>query len=366
MKHKLITNNNAHKDLLFWIKEYIGSKVLTISINKKYKSTFDRMKAYNQLMNATTIENFKAIQIDIRATGLPTLITYTNPLLFLYEFFESETKIKQLTDFNTNYRDKIFITNTKKYSEKTQTGYLVQINSLFKYIENNAIDEDGEIHNFNLGRTRGGKRTITPIQKEDKKITYLSPNEVKRFIKGMNTYPFRGEHTAKPKLMMKLALFGGLRGNELSSIKRKNITVIDNPTGLLDGSFIRVLIEGKGNKERTVYIKQELVYKEYHAYISYSLNCEDGLLFCSDNNKQYTASAIYQQTDRLLHHAGIDKGASGIHLLRRSYACLLAIKDVDFSIISELLGHSNEEVTELYVDISREDMRPVVKVWDSF
>ncbi|CAA6807077.1 MAG: Tyrosine recombinase XerH [uncultured Sulfurovum sp.] len=366
MKHKLTPYNNAQKDLLFWIKEYIGSKVLTISINKKYANTFDRMKAHSQLMSATTIKNFKAIQIDIRSKGLSTLITYTNPLLSLYEFFESQPKLKQLTDFNTDYRDKIFIANKKKYSEKTQVGYLIQINSLFKYIENNSIDDSGEVPNFNLGRTRGGKRTITPIKKEDKKVTYLSPSEIKRFINGMETYPFRGEHTAKPKLMMKLALFGGLGGDELSSILRDNIKLISNPTGLLIGSYIRVIIEGKGNKQRIVYIKEELLSKEYHSHMKYTINCEDGLLFCSDNNKKYTASAIYQQTDRLLHHAGIDKGTSGIHLLRRSYACMLAINDVDFSIISELLGHGNEEVTELYVDISREDMRPVVKVWEGF
>ena len=366
MKNDLLPNNNAKEDLLFWIKEYIGSKVLTISVNKKHKSTFDRMKAYEQIMSAATIENFKAIQIDIRSKGLSTLITYTNPLLSLYEFFESQHKLKQLTDFNTDYRDKIFITNEKKYSEKTQVGYLVQINSLFKYIENNALDENGEIPNFNLGRTRGGERTHTPIKKEDKKVTYLSPAEIKRFIGGMETYPFRGEHTAKPKLMMKLALFGGLRGDELSSILRDNITLVDTPTELIEGKYIRVKIDGKGNKHRTVYIKEELLAKEYYSYMKYSIDCEDGLLFCSDNNKKYTASAIYQQTDRLLHHAGIDKGTSGIHLLRRSYACMLAINDVDFSIISELLGHGNEEVAELYVDISREDMRPVVKVWKSF
>ena len=366
MKHKLTPHNNAKKDLLFWIKEYIGTKVLTISISKKHQSTFDRMKAHKQIMSASTIENFKTIQIEIRAKGLPTLITYTNPLLSLYEFFESQPKLEQLTDFNTDYRDKIFITNKKKYSENTQKGYLVQINSLFKYIENNAIDNEGNIPNFNLGRTRGGKRTQTPIKKEDKNITYLSPAEIKRFVKGMDTYPFRGEHTSKPKLMMKLALFGGLRGDELGSILKKNIMLVENPTKLLYGSYIRIQIDGKGNKQRTVYIKEDLLADEYHSYMKYDIPCEDGLLFCSDNNKKYTASAIYQLTDRLLHYAGINKGTSGIHLLRRSYVCMLAIKDIDFSIIREMLGHHNEEVTELYVDISREDMRPVIKIWDSF
>ena len=362
MKKPLQPSNNAKKDLLFWIKEYIGSKVLSISVNKKHKDRFDRQKAYNQLMSATTIENFKAIQIDIRSKGLSTLITYTNPMLFLYEFFESEKKIEKLIDFNTNFRDKMFISNKKNYSENTQKGYLVQINSLFKYIENNCE----EAFLFNLGRTRGGAKTQSPIQEDNKEITYLSPDELERFMKGLNTYRFRMENNSKTKLLVKIAVFGGVRGEELISIKKSNISFENNPTPLLNDRYMKIIIQGKGNKERAIYIRETLIQEEYNSYIK-SCKCEDDLLFCSDSGKQYTSSAIHQQITRLLAHSNIDKGTSGIHLLRRSYASYLIIKkNVDFAIVSELLGHENEEVTQLYIGISRKDMRGVEKVWDAF
>jgi len=362
MKKPLHPNNNATNDLLFWIKEYIGSKILVLSVNKKHKDTFDREKAYNQLMSASSIENFKAIQIDIRSNGLSTLITYANPMLLLYEFFEDEVKIKKLTDFNTDFRNKIFIINKNKYSEKTQKGYLVQINSLFKYIENHC-EED---FSFNLGRTRGGKKTKSPIQEDDKEITYLSPDELERFINGLDTYRFRIEHSARTKLLVRIAVFGGLRGEELVSIKRSNISFVESPTSLLPDKYMRILIDGKGGKERTVYIRESLVKEVYDSYIN-SSECENDLLLCSDNNKKYTSSAVHQQITRLLAHAGIDKGTSGIHLLRRSYASYLIIKEnVDFAIVSELLGHENEEVTELYVGISKKDMRDIVKAWNAF
>ena len=362
MKKPLQPNNNKTQDLLFWIKEYIGSKVLTISVNKKHKDTFDRQKAYNQLMSATTIENFKAIQIDIRSKGLSTLISYANPMLFIYEFFENEKKIEKLTDFNTDFRDKMFISNKKNYSRNTQKGYLVHTNSLFKYIENNCEEE----FSFNLGRTRGGAKTQSPIQDEDKEITYLSPNELVRFMRGLDTYRFRGDYTSKTKLLVKIAVFGGVRGEELISIKKSSISFEDSPTPLLTDRYMKIIIQGKGNKERAVYIRETLIKEEYNNHIM-SCECEDDLLFCSKSGKQYTSSAIHQQITRLLAHVNIDKGTSGIHLLRRSYASYLIIKkNVDFAIVSELLGHENEEVTQLYIGINRKDMRGVEKVWDAF
>ena len=362
MKKPLQPNNNKTKDLLFWIKEYVGSKVLTISVNKKHKDTFNREKAYNQLMSATTMENFKAIQIDIRSKGLPTLISYANPMLFLYEFFENEKKIEKLADFNTEFRDKMFVSNKKNYSRNTKKGYLVQVNSLFKYIEKNC-EED---FSFNLGRTMSGEKTQNPIGKDNKEVIYLSPGELERFVKGLDTYRFREDSRSKIKLMVKITVFAGLRSEEVASIKKSNISFVDNPTPLLVDRYMKITVQGKRNKERYVYIREELIKEEYNNYIK-SCKCEDDLLFCSDSGKKYSSSAIHQQITRLLAHANIDKGTSGIHLLRRSYASYLIIKEnVDFAIVSELIGHENEEITQLYIDISCKGMKSVEKVWDAF
>ncbi len=361
MKKQLEQQHEALPDLFFWIKEYISFKVVGI----KAKEGFDRLKQFQRVLNCTNMDEFIGVQLDIRKNGQPTLISYTNPLINLYRFVEKEKSFFSIKDFDTNMRDKIFIQNEKGYTEKSQMAYLVQINGLFKYIENNSLDGD-EPYSFNLGKTRGGRKTKMPIQKDDEDITFLEADEMRRFISGMETFPFKGENPSKPKLMMLIALYGGLRAEELISLKRSKVELVEVDNPILKGMFLRLYVDGKGSKERVVYIKENLIKKEYSNYIADSLNCDSGLLFCTYGNERYTSSAVYQQTERLLYHAGIDKGVNGIHLLRRSYASYLAINDVDFAIISELLGHESEDVTELYVKLSRKGTRKIVKQWKDF
>jgi site-specific recombinase XerD len=359
-------NGNLKDDLFFWIREYIGSKVLKLTPDKKHRDKFNRNKSYKHLMGASDMENFKTIQLEIRRNGLSSLASYVNPLAYLYGFLTKHKRLERLTDFDTNVRDSIFIKNEEGYKEKTQENFLIQINSLIKYIEDNGIDADGNKYSFFMGRSRSGKKTVNPIQKKFDEVASLEPKEFLRFIKDMDSYRFRIDNPSKVKLMMKIASFGGLRGEELTSLGKNDVDLVKNPTDLLVGEYYRIYIHGKGNKERYVYIRKSLLEKDYENYLPDIGKCDNGLLFCTTKNKKYSPSAIHDIVGRLLYHAGIDKGTSGVHLLRRSYATYLATKNVDFAIISSLLGHEDLEVTELYVSISQKGLRDVVKMWDEF
>jgi len=361
MKKQLDPHKNIKDDIFYWIKEYLSSKIYTISIDKG-NTTFNRKNNSDLVLRSKNIEELKSNTIHVRFNGLKNLGTYSLPLIKFYEFIVDQKKLISIREFDTTIRDKIFPLDKKKYKESTQRAKLFQINSLFKYIEEN----NNEMYRFNLGRTRGGKKTKSPVlQDEDDGFSYLNETELKGFIKVLDKFPFRVKNTAKPKLMTKIALYAGLRGEELASLRRDKVSVVDVKNSLIEGKFLQIYVDGKGNKERVALIRYENISKEYENYVKDAIYCENGLFFCTESNKKYTINALYQQTKRILEYAGITKGA-GIHLLRRSYASYLATQNVDFAIISELLGHANEEVTQLYVRIGRDGMRPIAKEWKDF
>jgi site-specific recombinase XerD len=179
------------------------------------------------------------------------------------------------------------------------------------------------------------------------------------------------KNTSKPKLMTKILIFGGLRGTELLKIRRGDISLVDglenvtkSKSKALKGQFFKIYVRGKGNKERIVYINAIHIKKDYDNYIKDSEECVEGLLFCTEGNKKYSINALYQQCNRLLSRIGMtEQGQKGSQTLSHSYMSYLAVKNVDLADISTLLGHASQEVTELYIHISKEGLRDVVKTW---
>ena len=119
MKEKLTVSpyGNAKDDLFYWIRSYIVSKIYTIKEDKEYN--INRNIFAKQLLGTNNIEEFDLKQREIRNKGLSTLISYVNPLIGLYNYFSETTSIQQITDFNTEHRDRIFLEKNKDYSYMT-------------------------------------------------------------------------------------------------------------------------------------------------------------------------------------------------------------------------------------------------------
>jgi len=159
MKKQLQPHKNIKKDLLFWIREYLALKILTISIDKEHND-FNRSQNALLLSSSTDIKSLELYTLEIRNNGMKNLRSYTIPLFWLYEFIDGRKDIDELKEFNTTLRDKMFIENSKGYKKKTLEAYLNQVNSLFKYITENNSDD----YAFTLGRTRGGRKTENPLK----------------------------------------------------------------------------------------------------------------------------------------------------------------------------------------------------------
>lgn len=344
MRKSLSPFGNATDDIFYWIKEYIGSKVMELKIDDDYVESFDRNKEYQKVIGSSNIQTLQEVALNIRKNGLYNLGSYMFPITKLYGYIETKKDLASIKDFNISYRDKIITENIYDSSAKTLQGILVQIHSLFMYIEKYAVDKNGEPFYFNLQKL--DKDNPPLIEEED--LPYLKSYELFHFIAMMDTFSFRKQsNPEKTKLMMKMIIFGGLRSEELGRLKNKDIKFIENPHPFLDGFYMKITVRDSAGKNKTAYIKDTLI-KEYGDYIQKIETCKDDLFFCTNELKKYSVNSIFQFILRFFEHAELEVSSQS---LKYSYAAYMLMNDVDISIVQILVALRHTEVEKLYNQI---------------
>jgi site-specific recombinase XerD len=142
---------------------------------------------------------------------------------------------------------------------------------------------------------------------------------------------------ARDRAMFVLMLRCGLRIGEVAAMHLSDL--------YLDEDFPRLLVRGKGSRQRTVYLsaQAERVLREYllirpgatseHVFLSYQL---EGL----------STTSIHNRLARYREQAGLTLTA---HQLRHSFANDLLNADVPVTTIQKLMGHRWIESTQVYV-----------------
>lgn len=140
-------------------------------------------------------------------------------------------------------------------------------------------------------------------------------------------------------LIFTFLLTTGIRISELTQVNKKNIK--NNC----------LTINGKGNKERIIYICD---------YLQILLrNWKANRINISKQNKQITnkqANIIIKKIGKML----FDKEITP-HSLRRSYATNLLRGGVDIKTVSKMLGHTNINTTSRYIHFSSEELIDNIK-----
>lgn len=350
---------NAKADLFFWIKQYLAGKMFSLQIDEGYTISFNKAANSDRITAAQSYDELNSVVRDIRKNGLKNFAVYFAGALAFYRFVNADKKIESIKEINTSYRDRYFTNNPDGLSPGSLKNYFVQVNSIFKFIE----EQNAEGYKFNLGKKPNGRRTADPIVEEERDPSYLTPDELKRFLDALETYPYLRENPSQSRLMMKIACFGGLRVNELVSLKTNQLSIVKNPSSLLHkDTYLRIDVNGKAMKKRIVFIQMSLIKKDYDDHMK-NRKCGNDFLFCNQFGERYDNRSPNEQLVRILKSIGINK--SGMHTLRRSYATYLMVKEVDYATISELLGHESEEMTELYVQITKDGLRKIVKYWEN-
>lgn len=355
---------NTKADLLFWIKEYLASKMFTLKVDPSFSISFNRVANKERILSSQNDIELNEVSKAIRREGMKNFGIYFVSLLAFYRYVGDNEKIASIKQIDTAFRNLYFSSNPGKLKTGTLSSYLTQINSLFKFIDDNNVDlTTGDPHNFYLDKKKGGPKTAGPLPEDQKERQYLLPEEHEQFLRSVDTYPFRMENPAQMKLMMKLICFGGLRSEEVTTLTDSQLSFIDDPSVLLPrDKYLRIDVNRRNRKQRFVYIKASKIENDYLAWMK-NRSCANAYLFCTASGERYSNRTPYDNVLRLMKHAHIDK--SGLQTLRHSYATFLMSRNIDFATIIELFGQEIEEITELYLRVTKEGVRKIPKALDA-
>ena len=167
----------------------------------------------------------------------------------------------------------------------------------------------------------------------------LSRDEIRKLID--NT------ENIKHKLLIELLYSTGLRLSECSNLQYSNLDLND---GI---GWVRL---GKGAKDR-IFIISELFRKDLLAYIEKTGTNGKGYIF-SVNGRKMSPRGLQHAIKVSALRAGIEKPVH-VHTLRHSFATHLLENGVDIRKIQKLLGHSNLQTTQIYTQVSSDEIKKI-------
>jgi integrase/recombinase XerD len=186
----------------------------------------------------------------------------------------------------------------------------------------------------------GKNMSLIKTPKASKKLpVVLTHKEIKDLID--NT------ENIKHRLLIELLYSTGLRLSECINLQYCDLDLNDG-TG-----WVRL---GKGAKDR-IFIVSEIFKKDLLDYIEKKNAGGKGFIF-SINGRKMSSSGIQHAIKVSAERAGIDKPVH-VHTLRHSFATHLLENGVDIRKIQKLLGHSNLQTTQIYTQVSNEEIKKI-------
>jgi len=183
------------------------------------------------------------------------------------------------------------------------------------------------------------------MEEQDRLFSYWSAKKDEALRKG-------SIRPVKTWFMFKFIIGTGMRVSEACNVKIKDL-ILESKTPHI------VVRNGKGNKRRTVYIANDLVYeiKWFLNYKRKSLNHatddEDFLLISERGDKMSQQGFYYVWAGACKKALG---KSYGVHAGRHTFGYNLYSKEKDIKAVKEQLGHRNIATTDRYTRVTPEDI----------
>ena len=306
---------------------------------------FDNMPPIirDYLSHKFTIEGKSELTVKEYSYDLQTFFRYITAKM---NNIESPEEIKELSIKNVDinliknislsdvYDYLLFLSHSMNNSVKSRARKLSAIKSFFKY-----LDVDKHLLNVNVVKD-------LQMPKIPKKLpTYLELDEAKKLLETPE-----GPHKERDFFILTILLNCGLRVSELKNIK---LTDIKNDT---------VLIRGKGNKERQLYLNSAtLSALTTYLKVRKPKNAAIPYLILSNRGEEISIGGIQYIVKNLIRKAGLDATKLSVHKLRHTAATLMyKYGGVDVRALQEVLGHEHLNTTQIYTHTDKEAIRQAI------
>lgn len=163
--------------------------------------------------------------------------------------------------------------------------------------------------------------------------------------------------------ILEILFAGGLRVSELCVLQFQDLNVMSALGKESEGNSVnyRLMIHGKGNKERTIYLENPEVKNTLAVYLDLRkmVAKESPYLFLTKFGDPLSTQAVRNLVTKYAGMAGLGKSITP-HVFRHSFASLLHEEGVDIKFIQDFLGHSSITTTEIYLHTSSTKKRQIM------
>jgi integrase/recombinase XerD len=222
--------------------------------------------------------------------------------------------------------------------------------------------DSGRIIQFPGSRPKPNREQSQKVITNIDGVKYYTDQQIKLFRRTIRDQAAldleRGQVTAVREWMaVDLITSSGLRVSEAANIRCGDLKAGYGESAL----FVR---DGKGAKSRTVqipdalkrHLKQFVVWK---ASRGEPIGPDDHLLL--GQRGPWTAQAIQQLVKKYLKNLGLYENEKSVHALRHSYAVEFYKQQKDLRALQKQLGHSSIETTQIYADVTAEDIQKQIR-----
>lgn len=210
-----------------------------------------------------------------------------------------------------------------KMEDSVSNGSIALIKASLKFYYNEILGK-----NFSWIKTPRSTRGLPVV---------LTKNEIKILLN--NT------ENEKHRLLIELLYSTGLRLSECINLKYSDLDLKEN---------IGWVRKGKGSKDR-IFIISDIFKRDLIKYKD--KNGEDEYIF-SVNGRKMSPRGIQHAIKTSVERSGIDKDIH-VHTLRHSFATHLLENGVDIRKIQSLLGHANLQTTQIYTQVSSDEIKKI-------
>jgi len=215
----------------------------------------------------------------------------------------------------------------RNLSLSRQLSILLSLRRFLRYL---AEDRDLPVLDY---------KSIRIPKRPRKEVTFLTAEEVQRFVSAIPRYTYRGEPHSRGlrfRALVEVLLGSAMRIGEVLSLDLTDV----------DFKNTEAKVVGKGRKERTVFFTKRSIYwlKEY---LAARTDSHPALFVTHDGRGRLKRPDIWRTFKQYRESAGIAKRVTP-HLLRHTAATTLLFRGCPVGHIKEILGHERLETTCRY------------------
>ncbi len=265
-----------------------------------------------------------------------TIISYQKDILEFFQFIDRENLSFDQIQYSDVRFFLIYLKEELQLDNNSVDRKLSSLRGFYKFLANHKVVSTNV---FSL---------VNGLKKSRKLPRYFEYSELEELFLVPDKKTPIGQ---RDSVILELLYATGVRVGELVSIKVEDI----------DFHNRRILILGKGNKERYVifgeYCLDSLKLYLEEGRVSLNTNHVDTLLL-NHNGGELTERGVRYILNQLIQKTSIQKNISP-HMIRHSFATHLLNEGCDLLTVQKLLGHESVKATQIYTHVSTDRLKEV-------